>query len=254
MELRIATCLSGHSRNYKDNFPNIPFDTDYFISSCMESGLPNNNTPSFVSYHIQNNVNTDLADIDNIIKSYKPVIYEFIPDKYVPDEMIKFINIKTKNGAYLQHIGMMFYRLYRSNHFKRQFEVDNNFRYDFVIRSRFDVKVNEFNINKNNLYLVCEKNKVIDLFFAGKSYIIDVISDCYNWFIKQDPDYLKIFNNGEDILYYYITQLDLGITFINNFNITFNKDYPIETKIIRNGIVLQYDINNNIINLNEWRQ
>jgi hypothetical protein len=102
--------------------------------------------------------------------------------------------------------------------------------------------------------LVCEKNKVIDLFFAGKSYIIDVISDCYNWFIKQDPDYLKLFNYGEDILHYYITQLDLGITFTNNFNITFNKDYPIETKIIRNGIVLQYDSNNNIINLNEWRQ
>ena len=72
--MRIAACLSGHSRNYWYNYPNFPFDVEYFISSCMESGLPGpKNDRFYVSYNALNNVETDEANIDDIIKTVSNV-------------------------------------------------------------------------------------------------------------------------------------------------------------------------------------
>jgi hypothetical protein len=252
--MRIAACLSGHTRNYTQNHPNFYFDVDYFISSCLESGLPNSNTNFFISYHNQDYSKTDYINVLDVLEKYKPIKQEFIPDTYIPKELMRYQGFRTKKDAYLIHIGLMFYRMHRANYLKKIYEIENDFRYDFVIRSRFDVKVNQFDFNKNYLYLVCDKNKSIDLFFAGKSYLIDVITDCYLWFIEQDPNYLSSFLNGEDIFYHYVDKLDLGIPFVNNFHITFNKDYPIQNNIIRNGIVIQYNKNNEIINLSEWHQ
>ncbi len=236
--MRIAACLSGHSRNYWYNYPNFPFDVEYFISSCMESGLPGpKNDRFYVSYHALNNVETDEANIDDIIKTYNPKSWEFLSDKYIPEEMLRYEGFKTRTNGYLTHIGMMFFRLYRANLLKTEHEREFNFTYDFVIRSRFDVKVDEFDFNKNHMYIVCSEGKVIDLFFAGKSYIMDAISNCYLWFIKQDPKYLETCRDAEDILYQYVKQLNLDIPFLNNFSIKFNKDYPLEYKIIRNGMV-----------------
>ena len=235
--MRVATCLSGHSRNYKDNFPNMPFETDYFISSCMESGLPNNNTPHYISYHSQNSIDTNIADIDHIINLYKPKGQEFPFDKFIPNEMTKYNGFKTTNNAFLTHIGMMFYRIYKANLLKKDYEFNNNFKYDFVIRSRFDIKVNELTFDRNFLHIFYNDNTFCDLFFAGKSNIIDSISECYLWFVKQDPIYLSGFKNAEDILSHYIEHLKLDVPYSHNFDITFNKDYPIEVKNIKNNII-----------------
>jgi hypothetical protein len=235
--MRVATCLSGHSRNYKDNFPNMSFDTDYFISSCIESGLPNNNTPSYISYHSQNNVSTDLANIDDIVNLYKPKSHEFTFEKFIPREMSKYEGIKTTNNAFLMHIGMMFYRIYKSNLLKKEYEFNNNFKYDFVIRSRFDVKVNSLTLDRNYLHITYTDNIFCDLFFAGKSNVIDSISECYLWFIKQTPTYLSSFKNAEHVLSHYIEHLKLDVPYSHNFDITFNKDYPIEVKNIKNNII-----------------
>lgn len=252
--MRIAACLSGHSRNYRENFPNFPFDVDYFVSSSMQSGLPDNGINKFVSYHLQNNVSSSDANIQDIVELYGPKIWEFLPDSYIPDELDRFKGLITRNGYFLVHIGMMFYRLYKANLFKREYERNHNFRYDFVIRSRFDVKVNDFDFNKDYLYLVCSKNKVLDLFFAGKSHIMDSISDCYLWLVKQSNEFLTSMNSAESILEYYINQLDLNVPFLNQFDITFNKDKPIEYKIIRNGIVTSYNINHEILYEGDYKQ
>lgn len=251
--MRIAACLSGHSRNYKQNFPNFPFEVEYFISSCMESGLPSEDTNFFVSYHSQNNVKTSTANIEDIVNLYQPRVFEFLPDTELPEKMLRYTERKTIKGAYLQHIGMMFYRIYRANQLKKQHELQYNFRYDFVIRSRFDVKVMEFNFNENYLYLLAEKNKVIDLFFAGKSYIMDALSECYLWFVEQDPEYLQTFDNAEHILSFYVEQLKLNMPMLNTFFINFNKDYPHQVNIIKNGITQQYS-HGKLFYFDEWKQ
>lgn len=252
--MRVAACLSGHSRNYWHNFPNFPFEVEYFISSCMESGLPNENTKFFVSYHSQDNVRTDMANIDEIVQMYQPKAWEFLPDTNLPEEVQRYVGLKTTHGAYLHHIGMMFYRIYRANQLKCDHERTFNFTYDFVIRSRFDIKVNEFNFNKDYLYLVCDEGKVIDLFFAGKSYVMDAIANCYLWFIKQEPAYLQTLKQGEDIFYHYVKQLKLDLPALNTFHVTFNKDYPVQYNIIKNGMVRCFDQHGHVICDGEFRQ
>jgi len=252
--MKVAVCLSGHSRNYKHNYPNFDLDADVFISSCEQSGLPNQNTPEYVAYHFMDNLVTDYVDKTNIINLYKPKLYEFLDDKIYPKEMQRYVGVRTTRNCKMEHIGMMFYRIYRANTLKKKYEYLNNFKYDFVIRSRFDIKINQFNINKDYLYLVCSKNRMIDLFFAGRSHIMDAICDCYNWFIHQEPDYLATFENGEDILRYYIESLNLNVPFINNFDITFNKDYPIQVNHILNGLVRQVAADETIIHEGYWQQ
>jgi len=244
--MRIAACLSGHSRNYKDNIPNFPFEVEYFVSSCMESGLPNQNTPTYISYHSQNDIKTNLTDINDVINQYNPKSWEFLPDGDIPTEVNKFVGLKTNGGAYLHHIAMMFYRIYRANLLKCEHEREYNFTYDFVIRSRFDVKVNQFNFNQEYLYLVKKDDKVLDLFFAGKSHVIDAISNCYLWMIKQKPAYLQSFFSGEHIFYHYVDQLKLNLPMLNNFTITFNKDYPIQHNIIKNGLTKAFERSNEV--------
>ena len=235
--MKIATCLSGHSRNYLYNHPNFPFETDYFISSCWQSGIPNENTEEFVSYHTQNNVETDMVNINEIVNLYKPNLYEFLNDKELPKELIKFDNHRTLSGGILIHIGLMFYRIYRANLLKKEYELLNNFKYDLVIRSRFDIKVVSANLDRNKLNMVFDGNSICDLFFAGSSHIMDIVSECYLWFVKQDPRYLSSFKNAETILLHYIEYLKLDLMYSNDFDIIFNKDYPKFNYVhIKNGL------------------
>lgn len=236
--MKIAVCLSGHSRNYKDNYPNLSIPVDYFISSCSDSGLPNEKTLPFVSYHLNNEIITERANVDEIIELYKPKSFEFLNDKFIPIELKKFNNHKTLKGGLLIQIGMMFYRIHKANLLKKEYELINNFKYDFVIRSRFDVKVNSINLNRNYLAIYNKENSISDLFFMGSSHVMDSISECYLWFIKQTPDYLSSFSDAESILYYYIEYLKLGLKYSNDFDIVFNKDYPTFNYLhIKNGVM-----------------
>jgi hypothetical protein len=233
--MKVAVCLSGHSRNYKLNYPNWNFEADTFISSCYESGLPKDGL-AYTSYHSMGIIKTDLADTNDILIKYQPKKHIFKNDTVIETDLIKFYDYKTKHNCQLVHIGMMFYRIYQSNQLKKSYEFENNFKYDFVIRSRFDVKINDIWFSRDNLFATKNDEKVNDLFFFGNSILMDALSDCYLWFIKQKPHFLCEFDNAESILNYYVEMLNLNHDIINEFDITFNKDYPIQRVNIKNGL------------------
>ena len=232
--MKIALCLSGHSRNYKSVYPNYNFETDVFISSCLQSGLPPEQM-SYLAYHYHDYVLTKEADLEDIIDKYNPKIWEFLEDNYIPNDLEKFKNTKTLNGYNLLHIGMMFFRLYKANEFKKVWEHQNNFKYDFVIRSRFDIKIDELSFNENKLHILLEDNICKDLFFYGPSYIMDQVCEVYEWFKYQTPEFLNQFISAEHIFWYYLNQLDVLNKVSIDFDFTFLKDYPIETKIFKKG-------------------
>lgn len=232
--MKVALCLSGHSRNYKLAYPNYNFETDVFISSCLQSGLPPEQMP-YLAYHYHNYIPTKEANLEDIINKYNPKIWEFLDDNYVPEELEKFKDKKTINGYNLLHIGMMFFRLYKANEFKKVWEYQNNFKYDFVIRSRFDIKIDEVNFDENKLYILIEDNICKDLFFYGPSYLMDQVCEVYEWFKHQSPESLYLFTSAEHVFKYYLDQLNVLNNVSINFSFTFLKDHPIETKIFKNG-------------------
>jgi hypothetical protein len=244
--MKIALCISGHSRNYKFVYPNSNFEADIFISSCIQSGLPPEQI-KYLAYHYHDYISTKEANTEDIITQYNPKIWEFLEDSYIPNELEKFKNTKTSNGYNLLHIGMMFFRLYKANKFKKVWEYQNNFKYDFVIRSRFDIKIDELNFDENKLHILIEDNICKDLLFYGPSYLIDQVCEIYEWFKYQTPESLYYFISAEHILKYYLDQLNILNDISTNFSFTFLKDHPIETKKFKNGQMERFNILGDII-------
>jgi hypothetical protein len=233
--MKIAVCLSGHTRNYKQNHPNFNFDADTFIHTAWQSGLPSNNTPAFISYHSQDYVDTSRINDEELSTLYSPKMFTIIDDNVLRKPLERYKHFKTVHNGKLDQIGTMFYNIYFANGLKQQYEQSQGFKYDFVIRSRFDIKINSMSFDSSNVYMAKREGVVSDLFFAGSSDIIDRLSNCYEWFIEQDPYALAKYNNAEHILTTYINSLNLNIPISSDFDIVFNKDYPIQTLNIKNG-------------------
>lgn len=238
--MKIALCLSGHTRNYVYNYPNLSlnsdeFNVDTFISTVWQSGLPDKTTPSYISYHSQPYNITTQINVADILTKYKPVLYKIEEDYNITSELMQFKYQKTLHNADLSHIGMMFYRIYQANELKKQYEQSHNFKYDYVIRSRFDIKINELSIDLSKIHIWIDKEGMCDLFFAGNSDTMDKICEIYNWFISQDIVFLQNFNSAEHILKYYINTLNLNLGINMMFGILFTKDYPIQSVEIKNG-------------------
>ena len=117
----------------------------------------------------------------------------------------------------------MFFRIYKANKFKKIWEYQNNFIYDFVVRTRFDIKIENLELDKNKLYFFTEKGDFRDIFFYGSSLLIDIISNIYEWFTYQSPDFLTSFSNAESMLKHYISLLSIKEEISSNFDIIFLK-------------------------------
>jgi hypothetical protein len=231
---KIATCLSGHTRTYNKIFPNFSYETDIFISSCLQSGLAPESLP-YLSYHYQGYTPTDHIDVQDVLNKYSPKIWSFDDDKHIPQELEKFKDIKTLNGYNIIHMGTMFYRIYQSNKFKKIWEYQNNFKYDYVVRSRFDLTIEEIKFESNKLFIIKDSKYYKDLFFYGPSNIIDQITNCYEWFIYQSPEYLSTFENAEHMFFHYINLLNLDIEEDNEFYFILKKDEPMQVNHFKNG-------------------
>lgn len=237
--MKIALCLSGHTRNYLQNYPNLMFDVghpvDVFISTVNQSGLTENTNKDYISYHSQDYTDTNLINIADVVSRYSPKLYTVSDDYIIPSDLTKFNGYKSKHGAKLDQIGMMFYRIYLSNNLKKTYEEVNQFQYDYVIRSRFDVKINYIDLNTKNISMLMDDVSVCDIFFAGNSNNMDRICNLYEWYITQPPMFFEKFNNAEHIFHYYINLLNLNLKITHDFDISFTKDYPIQTMNIKNG-------------------
>ena len=124
--MKIALCLSGRNKHAAKAFSNVykniikDRDVDVFMHYWDESSEWN----------------------DNCLNIYKPVKHssnvmfsETVVDDYLPV-------CNRDPGAKLFNLFCMFYSMYSANFLKRQYELEKAFRYDVVIRSRFDYDIN----------------------------------------------------------------------------------------------------------------
>lgn len=167
---KIALCLSGLARAYKTGYR--------FLYKNL---LKNNNVDIFYHTWIKPNI-----DFDDLYNTYNPVLYKIentLEDVYnkkytrIPD--VKFPAYNTVSS---------FYSIYNCNLLKQQYEKDNNFKYDWVIRTRFDYALNaEFDftiLDKNKIHIpncriVPERNFGNDQFAMGSSDVIDMYCSTY---------------------------------------------------------------------------
>lgn len=246
-EKKIAVCFSGQLRTWKKVFntwkyivdDNIfDFEIDYFFHLFKENTIPKVGI---------NQVDLDLIDVDDY--EVQELINIFKPKKYKIESQQSFVNTLDRS-KYLNPYICQYYSMLQSAELKHQYEIENNFKYDICVKSRYDLNFKHFIINpeddiRSNCYYgynpILDDNyevKIItDLFFYSDSQTFDFVSSYYKE-MDSLPENLKNYKIEPEYNWFYFLKKN-GI-FIkphhwnikvmrNNINEIKNKDMSYET-------------------------
>jgi hypothetical protein len=179
--MKIALCISGLSRPYKESFDSLykhiisKLNPDIFISTWQD---------------LNNNAFNEL---------YKPLIFE--SEIYNEETFNRFVNFESyvnKFGFFPKNLLPMYYKIYKANLLKTSHENFTKEKYDLVIRTRSDllysnditsIEIEECLANKSLVF--CRKdtehdstyNEIDwcwDQFAFGSSFAMDIYSNTIN--------------------------------------------------------------------------
>ena len=125
--MRVALLLSGEIRNWEDPY-----------KSLYNNILVKYNPDIFINYNWESDIEMNVGKINEI---WAPK--ELVFDKYRNDYYNVLFNSNTGNKApetNRDSVFKMWYGISKANKLKSDYEVANGFKYDFVIRSRFDLE------------------------------------------------------------------------------------------------------------------
>lgn len=188
---RTAVCISGYLRSFEKTFDRIfnnllkQTNPDIFIHTWDYMGAPHR---SFDGPMTKVSTHSLLHQINKLYKPTKLVIEPAINFPIIPLMQSKNLDRRDINGVL-----SMFYKIKACNQIKKNYETQNNFKYDCVIRMRSDLMfMSPFYINKdvnmNKLYIPLgyDYEGINDQLAYGSSDIID--------------EYCQVFDNIEQLL------------------------------------------------------
>lgn len=198
MEYRVAVLLSGQSRTYKIALDSIKyfFETqkihrdggtvkvDYYFHTWDTNQYTSKGSDKALLHTIP----YEPADIDmELIRSKLHLI----------DYEIETLDNKKIHNAW----GSLLYSFYRSNYLKRKYELENNFKYDMVVKTRFDIAyyvTTTFfyveNLERQCIYTTTPLSRMPrefnslnfdDVWFYSDSHTMDLLSYTYNYVGEQ---------------------------------------------------------------------
>lgn len=230
--MKIAICLSGQPRSLKYTIPSIinyfqgDYEVDYFCHSWNYNTWKQKTNEIFHSPNEVIETETLYSDL-SVFKPKKALVQSF------------------EEGTIRGPWHSLCYSLMMSNNLKKQYEIENNFRYDVVVKARYDVI---YDPNKKfTPKVTCDDNLVLfinhsgrapaeynrinisDVFFFGNSYTMDVVTDIYRFVYAKHSNFRadNIENLGPGVL---ISE------YCNNTNVIF-KNYSHQEVIYRKEMI-----------------
>lgn len=212
---RHAICLSGYSRNFSETIDSFrkhvlrDQDCDVFIHTwdMQDSHLRIANPSSF--------------DIDKFTEAFSPkkIIVEPKPEFILTDTMLGAVKEPRDCGGMLS----MFYSIWQANNLKKQYEEENNIKYDVVIRTRPDVLyygdlIIPLEMKNDKVYvpLFGDFGGLNDQIAYGSSEVMNKYSELYN---RVDELILhKAWMNPEVLMKTNLEVLHIGV---NRFNLNY---------------------------------
>lgn len=213
--MKIALCLSGQPRYLDDGYNQIynnllsKYDIDVFVHTWWDETEIGKKFVLSEKLKYGRECKIEEDTLDKIIRYYKPKIFYNETQK-------KFNIYEDVNYGLLNPISpySMYYSIMKSNQIKSMYELDKEFKYDLVIRCRFDIMFKTFNLDLNNLdsnliYVSGEidsngqKNTPNDQFAISSSANMDYYSDLYSNLEKYKLLGFKNFI-GEELLKHHI--------------------------------------------------
>jgi hypothetical protein len=187
---KVAICFSGQIRDgYKECLNLI----DIFIIKALGCDV-------FCCFE----------DCDNNIK-------EYVQEKLKPKK-IKYVGDYKKDANNMVYNGYlsMFNKIYLSNELKKQYEKENNFIYDYVIRIRPDLVVKQylprevFEKNNDKIYIPFSFTGhdwlgFPDCMAIGNSKNMDIYSNIFLYYTQNIRNNKNICRMPEYLLYNYLT-------------------------------------------------
>lgn len=209
--MKIAVCFSGRTRNFEHTFP-------YFQKNFFE----NNNVDIF--FYGSPNKNGYEQNLESITNLYNPKKIVLNDEKYYEDIVKKY----NFNISFIK----MWHNIYHSNNLRIEYENENNFKYDFVFRMRFDnfflrslsdVEIDLTKIDDNSVAIPHRWNfscvhhlAKCDMFSIGTSLSMNKYCDLY----KNIDNCLENFNypshhlggpHPESVLGMYLNHINLNV-------------------------------------------
>lgn len=178
--MKVALCISGQPRIIKTGFLCHKkfildkYDIDVFIHTWYDE-----NQEKIVACGGEYEVNKEV--INQINELYKPT--KILVEKQKTD--LKVITHNYPGPPIFSQLSM-FYSMMKSNDLKKEYEIENNFKYDVVIRSRFDsglLKDLDMSIIEENSVVgidAIDSHILCDWLFYGNSETMDKLTDIYN--------------------------------------------------------------------------
>ena len=206
--MRTAICISGELRSYDITAEELrhhiinPLNADVFIYSWdtisgtwktrNASNIYNNFLVDDVRHEepaetLKRNLEALYSPISMVLEPFKEEYKNNIENVSRPQELIDDPNL----SKWCQHDLAMFYTMYKCNELKKQYEQENNFKYDLVIKIRTDIRFPHLGSLKASLQDMCkntlwywpkdhnEAHVVSDKFAFSTSEIMDYYSSVF---------------------------------------------------------------------------
>lgn len=177
--MKIAVCFSGGTRNFKDTYP-------FFKKNFQDIY-----NPDIFIYGVENKDGAD-NNLAEILELYTPIQAVINTEEFYKNDnfLIPEINFYTPT------VIPMMYNIMECNRLKKQYEIQNNFTYDIVVRTRLDSFFTRI-IQKSELETVINNNNILipqnwsgvkgvhflaecDGFAIGSSKAIDAYSNVFS--------------------------------------------------------------------------
>ena len=170
-------------------------------------------------YETINNYILSKYDVDVFMHSWtmsseKRMVDLYHPKKYLFEPQISFegpTKYKFSSNFY-KNMKSLYYSYQKVNQLKKSWEKENDFIYDYVIHSRFDMYITRMKPNvikeldpTKIYFLGYNKKKLLDHFWLGSSDIMDKFIDLFDKIPDLEEDLKKIGSNNQylnhDIIY-----------------------------------------------------
>lgn len=179
--MKIAVCMSGQLRQWemaKENqkwfWETSGVEIDYFIHTWDYSGDREGVSQPYITRDVSR------EEFDKLVEWYKP-------------KMCMFDDRKQDFFYTNDHWSSLFYSMAHSMMLKRQYEIDNDFEYDLVIKTRPDVVFDpmyhfSWELLENNILYATQGGlmetefhmfNTNDMVFYGNSYTMDLVIQMY---------------------------------------------------------------------------
>jgi hypothetical protein len=186
--MRIALCLSGLPRQVEETYPYLKkaildrYDVDVFAHTWLEDPWREGSHEKYLAP--KSEYETRVNDVTKILRLYKPKSFQI--DQY---HILQDYYLSNPNYILYTRYCSMLESVYLANEQKKRYEEQNHFKYDCVIRCRFDygliseIDFGSYDI-QNHIYVRAAEQpiheQINDMFAFGSSERMDIWCDLFN--------------------------------------------------------------------------